>query len=332
MTARLPVIGGDDGDWGAILNGFLQVSHDAEGNLLPGAVSAALPTPIPTTNLGGGAPSSSNFLRGDGVWAVPSGGGATLDTSASDLQADTLTGAAVAGSTGKAADAGHQHPLVQHDHSTANKGGNLPESSITNLTSDLAAKASLTSPTFTGTPAAPTAAAGTNTTQIATTAFVAAAAGVAEAASVPLSSLPLAITSGGTGADYANLAALLSALLSSGGGTMGGWLAPKVTTLTDGSSVSINAASGNVFRWPLGGTSHTLGSPSNPVDGQILILRIIYSGAYTPLFNATYDFTAVAAPTWTATSSKVDESAFRYNADASSGSGAWVFLGATLGL
>lgn len=39
----------------------------------------------------------------------------------------------------------------------------------------LAAKAALASPTFTGTPAAPTAAAGTNTTQIATTAFVAAA-------------------------------------------------------------------------------------------------------------------------------------------------------------
>ena len=36
----------------------------------------------------------------------------------------------------------------------------------------LAAKANLASPTFTGTPAAPTASAGTNTTQIATTAFV----------------------------------------------------------------------------------------------------------------------------------------------------------------
>jgi hypothetical protein len=40
------------------------------------------------------------------------------------------------------------------------------------LTSDLTAYAPLSSPTFTGTPAAPTAAQGTNTTQIATTAFV----------------------------------------------------------------------------------------------------------------------------------------------------------------
>ena len=39
----------------------------------------------------------------------------------------------------------------------------------------MAAKADLASPTLTGTPAAPTAASGTNTTQIATTAFVTAA-------------------------------------------------------------------------------------------------------------------------------------------------------------
>lgn len=42
-------------------------------------------------------------------------------------------------------------------------------------TASITNKASLDSPTFTGTPAAPTAASGTNTTQIATTAFVAAA-------------------------------------------------------------------------------------------------------------------------------------------------------------
>lgn len=49
------------------------------------------------------------------------------------------------------------------------------QADITNLTTDLAAKAPLASPALTGTPTAPTATAGTNTTQIATTAFVAAA-------------------------------------------------------------------------------------------------------------------------------------------------------------
>lgn len=48
----------------------------------------------------------------------------------------------------------------------------IAQSKIANLTTDLGLKAPLASPTFTGTPAAPTALAGTNTTQIATTAFV----------------------------------------------------------------------------------------------------------------------------------------------------------------
>ena len=45
-------------------------------------------------------------------------------------------------------------------------------SDVTNLQTTLNAKAALASPTFTGTPKAPTATAGTNTTQLATTAFV----------------------------------------------------------------------------------------------------------------------------------------------------------------
>lgn len=51
----------------------------------------------------------------------------------------------------------------------------IPQSGITDLTADLAAKAPIASPALTGTPTAPTAAGGTNTTQLATTAFVAAA-------------------------------------------------------------------------------------------------------------------------------------------------------------
>jgi len=48
----------------------------------------------------------------------------------------------------------------------------IAESQVTNLTSDLGSKAPIASPSFTGTPKAPTAAAGTNTTQVATTEFV----------------------------------------------------------------------------------------------------------------------------------------------------------------
>ena len=45
-------------------------------------------------------------------------------------------------------------------------------SSLVSTQADVAAKANIASPTFTGTPAAPTAAVSTNTTQVATTAFV----------------------------------------------------------------------------------------------------------------------------------------------------------------
>jgi hypothetical protein len=48
---------------------------------------------------------------------------------------------------------------------------------VSDVNTALALKAPLASPTFTGTPAAPTAAGGTNTTQIATTAFVTTAVG-----------------------------------------------------------------------------------------------------------------------------------------------------------
>lgn len=61
--------------------------------------------------------------------------------------------------------------------SVATKTGavTLVHTDISDWTATLAAYATLASPTFTGTPAAPTASSGTNTTQIASTAFVAAA-------------------------------------------------------------------------------------------------------------------------------------------------------------
>lgn len=52
---------------------------------------------------------------------------------------------------------------------------NIAQTSVTNLVTDLSLKANIASPTFTGVAAAPTATPGTNTTQLATTAFVTAA-------------------------------------------------------------------------------------------------------------------------------------------------------------
>src|SRR5665213_2411042 len=41
MTQRLPKVGGDDGDWGTILNDLLDVAHNADGTLNTSAVSSA---------------------------------------------------------------------------------------------------------------------------------------------------------------------------------------------------------------------------------------------------------------------------------------------------
>lgn len=94
-----------------------------------------------------------------------------LDATASDIQPVSTSGSPIAGSVGMAADAGHQHTLVSHNHTTANTGGNIPEAAVTNLTLDLAAKAPLASPALTGSPTAPTASALNNSTKVATTAY-----------------------------------------------------------------------------------------------------------------------------------------------------------------
>lgn len=108
-------------------------------------------------------------------------------------------------------------------------------------------------------------------------------------------------------------------------------LTPKVVTLTDGSSVPLNAAAGNVFDWPLGGSSHTLAAPTGLVDGEVFTVRVKYGGSFTPLFAAIYDFGAAGAPSWTATSGKSDHVAFAYDAAANSGAGGCRCLGGGLG-
>ncbi len=113
----------------------------------------------------------------DAQTAAISAAGSAADTKVSDHNSDTTN---VHGITDSAnlvytGDSRLSDTRIPSDGSVTDAkidANGLSQSSIVNLTTDLAAKAALVSPALTGTPTAPTAAAGTNTTQIATTEFV----------------------------------------------------------------------------------------------------------------------------------------------------------------
>lgn len=105
---------------------------------------------VATARLGSGTADSTKFLRGDQSWAVPGGGGTVTSVTAGD---STVTVA------GTSAD-----PTIAVNA--------IAESKVTNLVTDLAAKAPLAGPTFTGTVTIPTATAADSSTKAASTAFV----------------------------------------------------------------------------------------------------------------------------------------------------------------
>ena len=80
---------------------------------------------------------------------------------------------AAAGTAATFARADHVHPVDTSRYAATNPTW-LPDSAIASVTTSLGPYALIASPTFTGVPAAPTPTPGTNTTQLATTAFVSA--------------------------------------------------------------------------------------------------------------------------------------------------------------
>ena len=139
--------------WGSI-TGTLSSQTDLQSALNAKAASSHSHTVSDIS--ASGTPDSTTYLRGDGSWAAPPSGGGG---------GGTVTSVAVANATG-----------ITWSGSPITGSGTLTPTLSANLQSwsgiAPSAKADLASPTFTGTPAAPTAAAATNTTQIATTAYV----------------------------------------------------------------------------------------------------------------------------------------------------------------
>lgn len=182
----------------------------------------------------------------------------------------------------------------------------------------LAAKADLASPTFTGTPAAPTPAQGTSTTQIATTAFVNQELTVkAPLVSPGFTGTPVAPTaSAGTNTTQIATTAFVTAAIDPDTAktdvtqTYTAGQRGELTTVTSSSGVlDIDFDASNNFYIELSEnlTSVTATNPAVGQSGSIFIKQPSSGGPFTVGgWAAAYLFSGGTAPTITATNAKCD--------------------------
>jgi major tropism determinant Mtd-like protein len=113
------------------------------------------------------------------------------------------------------------------------------------------------------------------------------------------------------------------------GATMNGPLSPKVSALTFGASIPVNATLANTFSLTLTASTGTLANPTGGVDGQVIRIRIAQdaTGSRTLAYGSAWDFGTTGAPTLSTAASKVDVLAAEYNAAL----GKWMVLGVSLG-
>jgi hypothetical protein len=101
--------------------------------------------------------------------------------------------------------------------------------------------------------------------------------------------------------------------------TESGALAPTVVHLTDAATIAVDASLGNDFRVTLGG-NRTMGTPSNPTDGQKITFQVTQGsgGPYTLSWGSGYSFSsALAQPTLSGTAGDIDLLCFIYNSSMS---------------
>ena len=101
-----------------------------------------------------------------------------------------------------------------------------------------------------------------------------------------------------------------------------GALAPTVVMLTDAPTIAVDASAGNDFRVTLS-ASRTMGTPTNPANGQQIIFQITQGsvGSATLTWASGYEFsTELPQPTLSTAAGQTDLLGFIYNA----AKGAWL--------
>ena len=100
------------------------------------------------------------------------------------------------------------------------------------------------------------------------------------------------------------------------GASGGGAISPVPIALTDGATISTNAALGNSFKVTLGG-NRALAAPTNPTDGQKAMWIFVQdgTGSRTIALNSVFTFgTDVTGCVLSTTASKTDYLGAVYNA------------------
>ena len=252
--------------WGSI-TGTLSSQTDLQSALNNKAASSHSHTVSDIS--ASGTPDSTTYLRGDGSWAAPPSGGGG---------GGTVTSVAVANATG-----------ITWSGSPITGSGTLTPTLSSNLQSwsgiAPSAKADVASPTFTGTPAAPTAAAATNTTQIATTAYVKSQGYTTNAGTVT----SVAISGGTTGLSTSG-----GPITSSGTLTLAGTLA-----IANGGTGATSAGAALTALGGLASSSYT----ASDVLSKILTVDGAASGLDADLLDGQHGsyYAPVASPTFTGT-------------------------------
>ena len=165
-------------------------------------------------------------------------------------------------------------------------------------TADITSKANLASPTFTGTPAAPTAAQGTNTTQVATTAFVNAeiAADLTAAIGSTVQAFDADTAKTDTAQTFTPAQTFTAASVHNGGLTVDG---PYKQAAEAVSALDIDLSTGNYFTKTINGNStFTFSNP--PATGTVgsFTLELTHTSG-TVTWPSSVKFNSDTAPTLT---------------------------------